>query len=270
MTAVSVIVAAYNEQRWIGACLSSLVGQTHPDYELIVVDDGSRDGTAALAAAFGVRLFRTPHRGCGAARDLGASQARGHTLVFLDADEVYAEDFLAELVAPLADPAVNGTFPGGITWVNAREGLAPGWIRVRGIPPGGRVRFGEYNHISKAVRRADYVRVGGYPHLGYGEDAFFGRQIGPALVVHSAHFGFTLPSGAYEVFAKARWIGRGPLFAEHRPPLKRLLPPSSWREAWGLLRARRPRAACVRVLYDSGRLVGFLESRIVPTLRHRA
>jgi glycosyltransferase involved in cell wall biosynthesis len=267
---VSVIVAAYQEQRWIGACLRSLVAQTHPQYEVIVVDDGSRDATAQIAATFPVTLVRTRHSGCGAARHAGACLARGETLVFLDADDIYAENFLEELVMPLDDPAVNGTFPGGIGWLNASEGLAPGWLRVRGMRPGSSLRFGHEHPWPKAVRRGDFDRAGGYPKVGYGEDQIFGSRIGPARVAHSARCWCTLATTGPEVFAKARWIGRGPLFERDRPSLRALLPPTSWSRAIALLRARRPRAAYVRVLYDAGRLLGYLESRVLPQLRHRA
>ena len=270
MTEVSVVVAAYNEERWIGACLRSLRAQTHPDLEIIVVDDGSRDRTAQIIAAHGVRLVKTAHRGCGAARDAGAGVASGRVLVFLDADEIYAEDFVEQLVAPLAEPEVRGTFPGGVRWLNPGEGLAPGWLRIRGARPGRQPRFGDESPFPKAVRREDFDRVGGYPHLGYGEDEAFGRLIGPARVVHGARFDFTLPTGAREVFGKARWIGRGPRFERERPPLRTLLPPASWRAALGHLLARRPRAACVRVLYDAGLLLGYLESRVVRQVRQRA
>lgn len=267
---VSVIVPAYNEQRWIGACLGSLSAQTHPDYELIVVDDGSTDSTAEIASTYPVKLVRSPHQGCGAARDIGASVAAGDVLVFLDADEIYAADFVEELVSPLADPAVNGTFPGTVTLLNPCQGLAPGWLYIRGRRDNKPVDYGAEHRWPKAVRRVDFERVGGYPRIGYGEDQFFGARIGPAKVVRSARWWFTLPTSPGEVFAKARWIGRGPLFEDRRPPLRKLLPPTSLSLAFALLRARRPRAAVVRVLYDTGRLLGYTESRLRPSLRQRA
>lgn len=267
--AVSVVVAAYNEQRWIAACLHSLVVQTHPRYEVIVVDDGSKDATTEIAERFPVKVMRTRHRGAGAARNAAIPVAAGDVLVFLDADDVYAEDFLEQLVAPLADPGVKGTFPGGIGWLNAGEGLAPGWLGVRGMRPGRQLHFGDEHPWPKAVRRSSLEQIGGYPAVGYGEDRIFGERIGPALVVHSARCWCTLATTSSEVFVKSRWIGRGPLF-ERKRSLRSLLPPSSWRRTLALLRARRPRAAYVRALYDAGRLLGYLESRILPSLRDRA
>ena len=121
-------MAAYNEERWIGDALGSLMRQTHPSYEVVVVDDGSRDGTAAVASQFPVRLLRTPHEGAGAARDVGGRAALGNVIVFSDADDVYAPDFLERLVAPLDRPEVRGTFPTPIGWLNPGDGLAPGCL----------------------------------------------------------------------------------------------------------------------------------------------
>jgi glycosyltransferase involved in cell wall biosynthesis len=268
---VSVVVPAYNEERWIGECLTSLADQTHPDYEVIVVDDGSTDATAEIAARFGVRLVRGKHRGAGAARDTGARVADAEILAFLDADEIYAPDFLELLVRPLEqDPSLRGTFPGGIDWENPDEGLAPGWLYVRGARNGRPPAFADSHPFPKALRRSDLLASGGYPVTGHGEDQVLGARLGPARVVPEAHVRFTLPTSPGEVFGKARWIGRGPRFARERPPIRRLLPPESWWKAARLLRAGRRRAACVRVIYDAGLVLGFLESKLRPGVRNVA
>ena len=264
---VSVIVPAYDEERWIGAALESLLSQDHPHLDIIMVDDGSRDATAEIAGSLGVRVLATNHRGDGAARAAGAEAASGDVLVFCDADEIYAPDFVSTLVAPLADPSVRATFPGGLEWHNPDQGLAPGWLHVRGVPEGGVQTFRTPHAFARAVRRTDYVRVGGYPAVGYGSDERFGRLVGPAVVVDEARWRFTLPTGPAEVFRKARWIGRGPLFEEDRPPLWRLMPPASWLRAARLAGGGRMRAAAVRVIYDAGLLVGLAERRLRPRVR---
>jgi glycosyltransferase involved in cell wall biosynthesis len=271
MKKASVVMPAYNEERWIGAALESLVGQTHPDYEIVVVDDGSSDATAEIASTFPVGLVRGDHLGEGAARDRGARATTGDVLVFVDADELYAPDFLERLCEPLEDPDVRATFPGGMEWHNLGEGLAAAWLHLRtGSPYMRPPRFGDSNGVVKALRREDFDRVGGYPTAGYGVDQIFGRLAGPALVVHEARCRFTLPTGPAEIFGKARWIGRGPLFASQRPPLWKLLPPVSWWRAAKLLAAGHPRTAWVRVLYDAGTALGFAESKLRPNLRHVA
>lgn len=87
---VSVIVPAYNAAQLIGPTLQSVLSQTHPQTEVIVVDDGSRDDTAALVETFaGVKCIRQVNMGVSAARNTGAAAASGDYLAFLDADDVW-------------------------------------------------------------------------------------------------------------------------------------------------------------------------------------
>ncbi len=105
----SVIVPAHNAADTLGACLAALRDQSLPigAYEVIVVDDGSTDHTAAVAGQFPVVLLQQAHAGPAAARNLGARAARGQYLLFTDADCAPARDWIAEIVRPLEeDPAV--------------------------------------------------------------------------------------------------------------------------------------------------------------------
>jgi glycosyltransferase involved in cell wall biosynthesis len=104
----SVIVPAYNAGKTIGACLDALTGQTvdAAEYEVIVVDDGSRDGTGEIVKSYPVRCLRQPNRGPAAARNHGAREARASTILFTDSDCVPSRDWIAEMTKPLADPAV--------------------------------------------------------------------------------------------------------------------------------------------------------------------
>ncbi|MEN6627596.1 MAG: glycosyltransferase family A protein [Candidatus Sumerlaeia bacterium] len=97
--AVSFVIPCYNCAPWLGAALESLVAQTSPDWEAIVVDDGSTDDSAAVAADYAardgrVRLIRQPNAGVGAARNSGAREASGRRLVFFDADDLMHPEFV--------------------------------------------------------------------------------------------------------------------------------------------------------------------------------
>lgn len=114
MIKCSVIVPAYRASATLPRCLAALRDQTidRADYEIIVVDDGSPDQTAAVAekilAANGGCVIRAAHGGPAHARNLGAQAAHGAILVFTDADCEPAPDWLEHLTAALNDETVSG------------------------------------------------------------------------------------------------------------------------------------------------------------------
>jgi peptidoglycan-N-acetylglucosamine deacetylase len=109
---VSVIVPAYNEEKVIVKTVERILGSDHKDLEVIVIDDGSQDGTSnVLRAAFGdnpkVRLIRVANAGKAAALNVGLEQARGEILVALDADTQFQRDTIPRLVRWFADPEIG-------------------------------------------------------------------------------------------------------------------------------------------------------------------
>jgi glycosyltransferase involved in cell wall biosynthesis len=90
-TRVSVVIPTYNRADYIAAAIDSVIAQTLPDVEIIVVDDGSTDDTADRLAAYGGRLvcLRTPNRGFAMARNTGMEAARGDYIAWLDSDDEY-------------------------------------------------------------------------------------------------------------------------------------------------------------------------------------
>jgi glycosyltransferase involved in cell wall biosynthesis len=107
---VSVIVPMYDAEPYVGEALRSVLEQTHPAAEVIVVDDGSTDGSAHVAGGFGppVRCVRQPHAGIAAAMNRGLREASGALIAALDADDLWTPRKLALQVAALdADPALD-------------------------------------------------------------------------------------------------------------------------------------------------------------------
>ena len=85
---VSVVIPCYKQAHFLGEAIDSVLAQTHPHYEIIVVDDGSPDGIAEVARRYpDVRYIRQENQGVAAARNTGLRHSRGTYVVFLDADD---------------------------------------------------------------------------------------------------------------------------------------------------------------------------------------
>jgi len=108
---VSVLIPAYNEEKTIGASLASVLASDYPRFEVIVIDDGSTDATAAAVRPFladpRVRYLRQENAGKAAALNRGAASATGEIILFTDADSVFEADTLRAGVAYFVDPGVG-------------------------------------------------------------------------------------------------------------------------------------------------------------------
>ncbi|HXJ78360.1 MAG TPA: glycosyltransferase family A protein [Candidatus Methylomirabilis sp.] len=156
---VSVIVPAYNRERYLGAALESALGQDHQPLEIIVVDDGSTDGTARVARSFtGVRYLYQSNQGAASARNAGIAASRGEHLAFLDSDDVWAPEKLRLQVDALRQhPGV------GYCLTRLQNFLEPGcpvpsWI---GPEQFSRAEFG-IGTCTLMARREVFDRVGGF------------------------------------------------------------------------------------------------------------
>jgi glycosyltransferase involved in cell wall biosynthesis len=103
--AVSVIVPVRDGERYLGEALDSIIGQSQPPHEIVVVDDGSTDATVAIAQGRGptVRVLRQEPVGQFAAMNAGIEASDGPLLAFLDADDLWTPDSLASRLARLAE-----------------------------------------------------------------------------------------------------------------------------------------------------------------------
>ena len=192
---VSIIIPLYNKAPYVRRALDSIAAQTFPDFEVIVVDDGSTDYGAAIVADYPdarVRLIRQANAGPGAARNAALAQARGELIAFLDADDEWLPSYLAESVRWLESPGSEtaSITSGYIEYPSAKS--TEGMWRKRGITSGvQRVRpdtdaslvvsMLAYMTPCSTVARAEVVRKwGGFydrEKCAFGEDALLWLKV---------------------------------------------------------------------------------------------
>jgi glycosyltransferase involved in cell wall biosynthesis len=121
---VSVVVTTYNYANYIADALDSVLGQTHPPGEIVVIDDGSTDDTVTVVARYadaGVRYVRQENLGAGAARNRGIAETTGDLIAFLDADDIWLPDKLEHQVDYLAQHPDAVLVSGQMIWWHVRK-----------------------------------------------------------------------------------------------------------------------------------------------------
>lgn len=121
---VSVIIPGYNYGRFLGEAIDSVLAQTQPAFEIIVVDDGSTDETPEVARRYGdrIRYHRRENGGVSRARNTGVQEARGEFIAFLDADDRWLPDKLARQTAVFAANPDAGLAHTGSRVFNQEDG----------------------------------------------------------------------------------------------------------------------------------------------------
>lgn len=152
---ISVIVPCFNAERFVANAIASVLHQSHAPTEIILVDDGSNDGSAEAAeragrgAAIPLRVLRQANRGVSAARNSGMAHARGDVLAFLDADDQWPSDSLQARVSALG----------------SEIDLVYGRVRIRddrGTVSGNALELAGRLAGSLLVRRSVFANLGGF------------------------------------------------------------------------------------------------------------
>lgn len=184
--AISVIIPVYNGQSTIGQCLERLFDSTFRDFEVIVVNDGSTDDTAAIVGRFACRFIASAkNSGQAAARNLGAAQSSGRILFFLDADILIRPDTLSEIVDAMANRPEISALSGSFAKTTVQDNFASVYKNLRH----------HYTHQTSneeattfcggfgAIRREAFFAVGGFnPNQRFVEDIELGYRLH-----HSGH-----------------------------------------------------------------------------------
>jgi glycosyltransferase involved in cell wall biosynthesis len=213
---IAVVTPAHNVARYIGDTIASLIAQSHPDWAMVVVDDGSTDATAEVVAGFPdprIRLIRQDNQGVSAARNRGIEEADedSEAVLFLDADDFLAPDALARLTTTLAAAPRAVAAYGAYAFVaeDAHPGSRALEVKSGPFPAGDifdalveRNLFANGGHLLIARAALDGM-TGFRADLQFGEDWEFWIRLslhGPFAVVQGASpllFVRRRPSGAY-------------------------------------------------------------------------
>ena len=105
---ISAIIPVYNTEMLVGRCIDSVLAQTFPDWELILVDDGSKDGSLNVLKEYEkkdsrLKVFHQENAGPGLARNTGIKKAKGDYIVFFDSDDVIKQDYFEKLSKETAE-----------------------------------------------------------------------------------------------------------------------------------------------------------------------
>lgn len=191
---VSVVIPLYNKARTISRTLQSVQAQTLADWECVIVDDGSTDGSGDVVARFGdprFRVVRQANAGPGRARNTGAREAVSPFLTFIDADDEWHPGYLAHQVERLrAEPDVAASVTGherpGTTFdgrkIFADAGIQRGRWNLDTKLPAEKMKVAiDFMHSgATAVRREIFLENGGYfdrNRCTYGEDTWIWLRI---------------------------------------------------------------------------------------------
>ncbi len=216
---VSVEMAAYNAERFIGRAIDSVLAQTYKNIELLIIDDGSADGTADVVASYNdkrIRYIRLPHKNCAAARNRAIAEAKGEYLLCVDSDDFIEAEYVEKIVACAErHPEVDYFYPRSLVPVDGRgiptgeqwnyldfsdSRILPAFLFEKG--------YGPIPNPGSLKRRSLFERTGGYNDVDSVEDfVFLCRNALKIRFIrvdnHAGYFYTRLPSGTSHNF-KAR------------------------------------------------------------------
>jgi glycosyltransferase involved in cell wall biosynthesis len=193
---ISIIIPVYNREKLLGATLESLLAQTLSAVEIIVVDDGSTDGTVQVATEFGpkVRVIRQENRGPAAARNNGFRASTGEFIHFFDSDDIAVATKQEVQLKYLQDHSADIAFGPWIKGVFSERRFSPenGVYQQNGLPDGDLVKslLCNWSIVPHAClfRRSIIEKAGGFPedlHVGEDQLMFLNCLLAGAKVVHT-------------------------------------------------------------------------------------
>lgn len=268
---VSIIIPTYNEERNVGDCLKTLESQSYQPLEILVVDDGSSDGTLGVVRSLqfsGQRfqLLRQRHLGPAKARNFASGKAKGEILVFMDADMSFSKNFIKDLVSPILDGKYKGTFSKNEyvkNWDNVWArcwSINLGLVGKRMIPED----YPDEGQDFRAILRSEFLKVGGFSDVGYTDTWSLAQKLGyKPHTVRGAEYYHNNPDSLKEVYIQARWVSKRKYkfgaFGVLITLVRSSLPLSLINGVTKSLKNNEVSFLVFKVVYDLGQFLGILE-----------
>ncbi len=212
---VSVIIPVYRQEKYLKRCLESLAKQTFKDFEVIVVidkdDKNSKLKKQILRFSLKIRklkVIKQNHQGAAIARNTGVKYAQGKILIFIDADMVFAKDFLQDLIRPIELKQAKGTFSKNEWVANWENRWARCWNYNLNLPLKRRLPDDYPNEapVFRAILKSEFQKAGGFIPRGYDDDWTLSEKLGyRAKAVSGAIYYHYNPENLREIFEQARW-----------------------------------------------------------------
>lgn len=188
---ISIIIPVYNVFQYLNACIQSVVNQSYRDFECILVDDGSSDGSEIICDQWElkdsrIKVIHQSNQGVSKARNRGITEAQGEYIAFIDSDDWIEENYLTALLEPIAKDVCDLSVMGMISDYN--NGTS-----IKSIAPKGKINFSSQNNYNfvelerkfllfgpctKLYKKSiiDQYNITFNPEFSYGEDLIFNYE----------------------------------------------------------------------------------------------
>ncbi len=204
---VSAIIAAYNEEDYIEKCAISLLNQSYPLKEVIVVDDGSTDKTVEIIKNLmksytKVKLIQQHHKGAGAAWNNGVNNSKGDTIMIAGADYIYGKDYIKNLIKPIKKDKIF------MTMHNVEKVINWNNIWARSFGPRICTDKNKESEIYSLIKKNKYIEYGGHNEsLGYASDKGIFYKTGIKAKGVDAEIYHHNPASLEETWKQSLWVG---------------------------------------------------------------
>lgn len=268
----SAILAVYNGASSIIPAIESLRAQS-VSIEIIVIDDGSSDATLNKLKIYkDIKILNQKHAGPALARNLGAKEATTNILLFVDADMTFDRDYVRDLIKPIQNGEVIGTYTVEervSNWDNV-------WARCWNIEEGwqDKKRFAAsppmYGTDFRSILKSEFDKVGGFDNIGYTDTWSLFTKLGVRPLKTSAVCYHKNPDSLSSVLRQSRWSAKRPykfgILGSFYALIRASLPISIIVGLFKSITHANFNFLIFKIVYDLGRFVGIIEMLLTGKL----